>query len=191
MVVKHLVTADELWEMPEVPGKILELVDGEVVELPGAGVLHNLIVNRAGELLRPFVRERDLGLVLTDGTGCVLRRSPDRVIVPDVFFISWERLPGARAPEGYCPVPPDLAVEVVSPNDRAADVRDKVREYLEAGTRMVLVLWPGSRSATLHRPGADPRELGPGDELDCGDVLPGFRVRVADLFDVQTSRRRS
>lgn len=186
MSVKHLVTAEELWEMPEVPGKRFELVDGEVVEVPGASVEHNLIVNQIGDLLRPFVRQHGLGLVLTDGTGHIIRRTPDRVLLPDVAFVSWERLPGRRAPEGYSPVPPDLAVEIVSPNDRASEVHDKVREYLDAGTGMVLVLWPSSRSATVYEPGATARELGPDDELDGGDVLHGFRVRVADLFDIQT-----
>lgn len=191
MTARQKVTAEQLWEMPEVPGKRFELVDGKVVEVPGAGVQHNLIANQVSELIRPIVREGDPGLVLTDGTGHIIRRDLDRVLIPEVAFTSWDRLPEAWEPERYSPVPPDLAVEIVSPNDRADDVHDKVREYLDAGTRMVLVLWPGSRSATVYAQGADPREPGPDDELEGGDVLPGFRVRVSDLFEVQTSRRPS
>lgn len=185
MTVKQLLTAEELWEMPEIPGKRFELVDGELVEAPAAGLLHNLIVGLAYERLRPFVQERGLGLVFTNGTGCVIRRQPDRMLIPDVSYLSWDQMPGRRAPEGYSYVSPDLAMEVVSSNDRVAAVLDNVREYLETGTRMVLVLCPNSRTITVYEPGVPMRELGPDDELDCGEVLPGFRVRVADLFDVQ------
>jgi Uma2 family endonuclease len=82
---------------------------------------------------------------------------------------------------------PDLAVEVVSPNDRANDVQEKVGEYLAAGTRLVWVLWPRSRSVSVHAGRGVTHELGPDEELDGGEVLPGFRVRVANLFEVDTS----
>ena len=182
------ITADELWQMPEAPGKRFELADGELVELPGAGGLHNLIVGVVYGLLRSFVLQGRLGPVFSDGAGYLLRRDPDLLRIPDISFVSWDRLPGGRVPEGYMPAAPDLAVEVVSPNDRAADVHDKVREYLDAGCRMVLVLWPGSRSATVHEQGGLVRDLGPEAELNGGGVLPGFRVRVGELFEVQESR---
>ncbi len=79
---------------------------------------------------------------------------------------------------------PDLAVEIVSPNDRADDINDKVHEYLEAGARLVWVFWPRRRAVMVHEPDQPIHELGPDDFLDGGDVLPGFRVRVADLFAV-------
>ncbi len=82
----------------------------------------------------------------------------------------------------FCPVPPDLAVEIVSPNDRFSDVQAKVREYLAAGTRLVWVVWPEGRSVIVH--GADGVvELGPEDVLSGADVLPGFEVRVGQLFE--------
>lgn len=153
-----------------------------MVEVPGAGMLHGLIAALVYDLLRAFVRERDLGLVLPDGVGYLLDRRPDLLRIPDVSFVSWQRIPEEGASEGFWPFAPDLAVEVVSPNDRAEDVRDKVREYLAAGARLVWVLWPKHRSVTLYAAGGATRDLRPDAELDGGDALPGFRVPVAALF---------
>jgi Uma2 family endonuclease len=188
MSVKQRVTIEELWEMPEKPGVRYELARGELVEVPGAGALHGLIVAFIYDLIRDFVRGQDLRLVFGDGVGYVLGRDPDRLRIPDVSFISWERVPAEGAPEGFWPGAPDLAVEVVSPNDRAEDVHDKVREYLDAGVRLVWVVWPRRRSVSVHTGAAMAHELGPDDELDGGEVLPGLRARVADLFAVRRIR---
>jgi Uma2 family endonuclease len=182
---KKLLTAEDLWEMPEVPGKRFELVKGELVEMPAAGGTHGLIVKIVLRRLDPFVVADDLGEVFGDGVGYIISRDPDVVRVPDVSFIARERLPAGGVPEGFIPFAPDLAVEIVSPNDRAQEVHAKVREYLAAGTRMVLVLWPKDRAATAYGPGMEARELGPEDEWDGGDVLPGFRARVGELFAVE------
>lgn len=188
MSVRQLMTAEELWELPEKPGVRHELVDGELVEMPGAGALHNLIAALVYGLLRDFVRARDLGLVFTDGVGYIVGRGPDRVRIPDASFVSWERVPEGGVPEGFWPLAPDLAVEVVSPNDRADDVHGTVREYLDAGARLVWVLWPRRRSVSAHTPDGMGHELGPAALLDGGDVLPGFRAGVAELFDVRRNR---
>jgi Uma2 family endonuclease len=188
MTVKQLVTAEELWEMPEVPGKRFELVRGELVEMPGAGGVHGLLVRLLLRILDPFVVAHDLGEVFADGVGYIIHRHPDVVRIPDVSFIARARIPEGGIPESYIPFAPDLAVEIVSPTDRAEDVYGKVREYLEAGTRMVWVAWPRYRSVVVYTPNANPRELGPDDELDGGEVLPGFRVRVSELFNVVPHR---
>jgi len=188
MIVKLQTTAEELWEMPEKPGVRYELVGGELIELAGAGALHNLIVGVLYKLLDAFVQSGDLGLTFTDNTGYILRRGPDVVRIPDLSFVSWERVPTDGVPEGYMPVAPDLAVEIVSPNDRADDVHDKVREYQQAGVRLVWILWPKHGSATVHEHGVIARELGPDDVLDGGDVLLGLRLRVGALFEVRRSR---
>ena len=188
MGAKQLVTVEELWALPEKPGVRYELVAGELVEAPAAGALNGLIAALVYELLRAFVRERDLGLAFTDGVGYILDRDPDLLRIPDVSFIAWARVPEEGVPEGFWPGTPDLAVEVVSPHDRADDVHDKVREYLESGTGLVWVLWPKRRSVTAHTPDGVTREFNPDDELLGGDVLPGFRVRVAELFAVQSQR---
>lgn len=182
MSVRQLVTAEQLWEMPEVPGKRFELVDGEVVELPGAGALHGKIVLLICKIIDTFAAERRLGETSPDGVSYILSRDPDRVRIPDVSFVSVERVPESGVPEGFWPFAPDLAVEVVSPADRADDVHDKALEYIACGARLVWVVWPKHRSVTVHVAGGVIRELGPDAELDGGDVLPGFNVRVADLF---------
>lgn len=188
MRVKQKMTVEELWEMPEKPGVRYELVEGELVEVPGAGVLHSLIVGLVYKLIDAFVIERDIGLVFPDGTGYVIRRDPDLLRIPDVSFVSWESVTEEGVPEGYWYTAPVLAVEVVSPNDRADDVHDKVREYLDAGTRAVWVMWPKQRSVTAYSPDGTARELGPDEQLDGGDALPGFRVRVGELFEVRGRR---
>lgn len=185
MSVKQRVTAEELWEMPEIPGKRFELVRGELVEVPGTSALHNFIAAILYRMIDAFVRPRRLGIVATDGASYLIARQPDVLRIPDVSFVSRERVPGGGIPKGYWPFAPDLVVEVVSPSDRAADLRDKVREYLNAGTRLVWVAWPEDRSVTVYGAGGEVRELGEGDELDGGEVLPGFRAPVADLFTVE------
>lgn len=185
---QRLMTAEDLWEMPEVPGKRFELVEGDIVEAPGAGMLHNLNVGLIYKLIDTYVQEQHLGLVFTDGTGYVLRRQPDVVRIPDVSFVSWERLPEGDVPEGYGTGSPDLAVEIVSPGDRAEEVHDNVLGYLDAGTQMVWVLWPKRQSVTVYESGRVGRELGPDDVLQGGEVLPNFQATVKELFEVRRTR---
>ncbi len=182
MTVKQRLTAEELWTMPEVPGKRFELVEGELIEMPGTGALHGFIVKSILLLLDAYVKRQRLGIVLGDGISYILSRDPDIVRIPDVSFVCRSRIPDGGPPEGYWPFSPDLAVEIVSPNDRFSDVQAKVREYLAAGTRLVWVVWPEGRSVIVHR--ADcVVELGPEDVLSGADVLPGFEVQVGQLFE--------
>lgn len=101
MSVKQLVTAEELWDMPEIPGKRLELVNGEVAELPGSGALQSLIATTLLRLLHQFVEGQDLGLVFPDGLGYVLRRNPDHLRIPDMSFIAWDRVPEGEITEWF------------------------------------------------------------------------------------------
>lgn len=187
MSVTQRMTAEDLWALPEVPGKQLEIVDGEVVEMPGAGAIHAVIAELVLRLLGACIRKQNLGLALPDNTAYVLRREPDLVRIPDVSFVSWSKVPTDGIPEGYWLLAPDVAVEIVSPGDTAQEVYRRVHDYLEAGTRMVWVLWPRHRSMTLYAQGGIIRELGPEDILDGGAILPGFNVPVKALFE--TPRR--
>ncbi len=182
MATTQLITTEQFWELPEVPGEQWELVRGELVEMPPPGAVHNLIVGLLYPLLYAFISKHRLGLVFGDNMGYVLRRGPDTVRIPDISFIAWEHIPASGIPEGAWQIPPDLAVEVVSPSDHAEDVYDKAREYVESGVRAVWVLWPKRRAVSLHTRDDKTAELGPADTLDGGEVLPGFTVRVADLF---------
>lgn len=188
MSTKQRITAEELWEMPEVPGKRLELVDGEVVEAARAGELHMAIVVLLFKLLDRFVEQHDLGIVRPDGLAYVLRRAPDQIRIPDVSFVAWDSVPEGDVSDRFWEGAPTLAIEVVSPNDRAVDIHQRVQDYLDAGSRQVWVLWPQTRSVSVYRPDADTRELGPDHLLDGGDVLPGFDARVGDLFAIRRRR---
>lgn len=188
MAITQRISVEQLWDMPDVPGKRLELVDGEVVEMPGAGELHMAIVILLFKLLDQFVDDHDLGLVRPDGLAYVLRRDPDQVRIPDVSFVEWDSVPEGEISEGFWEGAPTLAVEVLSPNDRADDIYERVQDYLAAGSSQVWVLRPRQRSVSVYRPDADTRELGPDAALDGRDILPGFRVRVGDLFDVRRGR---
>lgn len=185
MSVKQLMSAEELWTMPEVPGKRFELINGELREVPGAGGLHGLIVVKLIQIFLAITQGNKKGRVFADGVSFVLRTAPDTVRVPDVSYIAPEHIPATGIPVSYIRQAPDLAIEVVSPEDRATELREKARDYLEAGTMQVWVLWPGERTVTVYMQGHMPSEFGPEDTLDGGDLLPGFRVKVADLFDVE------
>jgi Uma2 family endonuclease len=189
MSVKHQVTAEELWAMPEVPGVCLELIDGEVVAVSPASVRHGLIAGMVHDAVKHHVRQHDLGLVMGGSVGYVLRHDPDQVRVPDVSFLAWDNAPSSDDMDRFVQGAPTLAVEVVSPNDRANDIRERVQDYLEAGTPQVWVLWPQRTSISVYTSGTDTRELGSDASLDGGDVLPGFTVRVGDLFEIPRRRR--
>ncbi|MCS7256985.1 MAG: Uma2 family endonuclease [Thermomicrobium sp.] len=179
---ERVLTAEDLETLPEQPGIRYELHEGKLVEMPGAGGIHAAIVVRLVLLLHQFVTSRRLGFVFGDGLGYILRRNPDTVRIPDVSVVRRERVPVEGIPEGFWPGAPDLAVEIVSPHDRAEEVHERVRDYLGAGTRLVWVLWPKSRTVTVYWPDGTARELGPDEKLTGGDVLPGFDVTVSELF---------
>jgi len=117
----------------------------------------------------------------------VLDRDPDQVRIPDVSFVAWSDVPGDGVPEWFWEGPPTLAVEVISPNDRAVDIHWKVRDYLNAGVHLVWMLWPQQASVAVYDHGTQ-RELDADDHLGGGDALPGFTVRVGDLFEVRRRR---
>jgi Uma2 family endonuclease len=184
-VEQKLMTAEELWELPEVPGKGFELVDGEVAEVSPAGAEHTRIMFMLAQRLENFVSRNGFGVVMPEGLGFVLRRDPDLVREPDVSFIAAASVPDEGLPKGFWEGPPTLAVEIVSPHDRATEIHDRVQDYLEAGTRLVWVLWPSKRSVSIYRPDAGMHELRHNLQLDGGDVLPGFTVQVSDLFEIR------
>jgi Uma2 family endonuclease len=182
-VEQKMMTAEDLWEKPEIPGKRFELVDGELVEMPGAGMVHNLIAAVIYGFIRDFVQANDLGWAFTDGLGYVLSRDPDQVRIPDASYLAHERLPDGRVVESFAPAAPNLAVEVVSPNDSATELQEKVQDYLDAGIQAVWIVWPKLRSVTVHLPDGSSRVRGVGSDLEGGDILPGFSIPIASIFE--------
>jgi Uma2 family endonuclease len=174
------ITAEEFWKL--YGDRSRELVAGEVMELAPGSVEHGEIAGDALFVLKVFVRKNpQIGKVFANDTGFLLTRNPDTVRGPDIAFVRKERLTNLPR-EGFFPGAPDLAVEVVSPNDLAQDVERKVQEYLSAGTAMVWVMYPETKDVTIYRPGGQARVLSEKDALDGADVLPGFACKVAELF---------
>jgi Uma2 family endonuclease len=160
-----------------------ELVRGKVVREPPAGFEHGHLAARIGALLSRFVDEHQLGVVVGAETGFVLADAPPLVRAPDAAFVVAARLPPVTTRiKGFARLAPDLAVEVVSPSNTAAEIRQKVRDYLDAGTRVVWVLDPSDETVRVFRPGADPEVRRGRHDLDGDDVLPGLRISVAAVF---------
>jgi Uma2 family endonuclease len=181
MATRLLTTADELLLMPR-DGVRRELVDGELQEMSPAEFGHGRVAANVAFELASHVRAAKLGIVVAAETGFKLANNPDTVLAPDAAFVSHERASGIDYQGGYWPGAPDLAVEVVSPGDRARKVEAKAFAWLDAGTRMVIVVHPSRRSATVYRGRGDVTVLSENDTLDGGDVVPGLTLPVRDLF---------
>jgi Uma2 family endonuclease len=173
-------TADDLLRLPD--GKRFELVDGQLVE-KDVGFQSGRIAGRMFFLLKAHCDKNYLGWVLPSEVGYqCFRDDPQRVRKPDVSFIAAGRLPAGEEPQGHCRLAPDLAVEVVSPNDYFSEVTQKAQEYLKAGVRLVWIIDPPTHSVWIRRPDGPGATLGPSDELSGEEVVPGFRCKVDDLF---------
>jgi Uma2 family endonuclease len=167
--------------MPEEDAYRVELVRGRVVREPRPGGKHGWLTGRLVARLESFAQERRLGIAVTE-TGFLLSVEPPTVRGPDAAFIARESLPAEGAPNGFWTRAPELAVEVVSPSNTAAEIQEKVLEYLESGSRLVWVVDPATRTVAAYRSREDIRLLTEDDVLESADVLPGFRLAIADLF---------
>lgn len=177
----RLVTAEELARYQEDDYRY-ELVDGRVVRMNPPGGRHGHLALNIGALLRDHVKKLGLGAVMVE-SGFTLARNPDTVRGPDVSFVRKEQIPQAGLPHGFWEGAPDLAVEVVSPDNRGAALRSKVGDYLARGVVVVVVIDPEKESLTVHRRLSAPITLTPGNELDLDDVVEGFRCQVREIFD--------
>ncbi|MCE2399371.1 Uma2 family endonuclease [Candidatus Poribacteria bacterium] len=154
-----------------------EYVKGELIPMPPTSVEHGYISVNLSSLLHLYVRENQLGRVLSE-TGF---RVGERVLISDIAFISTDRIP--IDPSKASPVPPDLAVEVVSPSDTLRRVEEKVFAYLEAGTQLVWVLSSTFKTVTVYRSETDITVLTRNDTLSGEEVVKGFSCQVAELFE--------
>jgi Uma2 family endonuclease len=158
-----------------------ELVRGEVRVMSPAGRSHGKVALRLGRRLGDYVDERGLGEAYGAETGFRVSSDPDTVLAPDASFVRRERLE-ELSEEGLIDGPPDLAAEVISPRDSFSAVEEKVFHWLAAGCRMVIVVNPRRRTATIHRSPTDVQPLTENDVIDGGDVVPGWTLPLRDLF---------
>ena len=179
-----LMTAEDLLLRPPADdGRRYELVRGELQEMAPTGGSHGKVAFTIASIIATHIRGKDIGEGFTAEAGFVIGRNPDSVRAPDVAFVSKERLGGGRVPDGFVEVAPDLAVEVVSPSDTAAAMNAKVEEYFNAGTRLVWVVYPATRSVMVYRSLREIEVLHEGAELDGRPVFNDFGSPVGDLFE--------
>ena len=176
----QLMTADELLAMPD-DGYRYELIQGELSRTMSAGFAHGAYAVNIASEMRAYASPRNLGTAATDPT-CLLATNPDHARIPDAAFVRQERMLPLDEMSGALMGAPDIAVEVISPNDRLTQVAAKAAEWLGYGARMVIVVNPRNRTVQVHTPDGV-ISLTEGDTLDGGDVLPGWSMPVADIFE--------
>lgn len=194
-VLPALLTADEFMSIAGRREARFELVRGAVRSMSPTSGKHGVVGANLLERLSPFVRARRLGRALPDNVGFLLplpldlqRRSADgeprdTVRSPDVAFIRRDRIPPAGFEDGWVPLAPDFAVEVLSPDETTSDTNEKLDDYRAAGTLLLWVVDPRKRLVAVYAADGPTRWFRSGDTLDCGDVIPGFTIAVDDLFE--------
>lgn len=177
--IRRTTTAAELLAAGDI-GRC-ELIRGELVMMSPAGGEHGRIAMLMAIEIGGFVLKHRLGDVYAAETGFHIEAMPDTVRAPDVAFIAAARSKATRTRK-FIRGAPDLVVEVLSPEDRPRQVREKFKQWIDSGVRLAWVVDPDERSVTVHRPMQRAVSLGIADVLCGDDVLPGFELKVADIF---------
>jgi Uma2 family endonuclease len=176
----ELIGAQSYARLPD-DGWRTELVRGRVVREPQPGFEHGRLQARIVELLRNHIREVGLDLICVGNVGALVAEDPDTVRGPDVAVVRRDRVPAGSGP-GFLRGAPDLAVEVVSPSNSAAELQEKVAEYLGGGARCVWVVYPATRTVVVNDSVRTATVIRHDEPLLAGDVLPGLPFTVGDLF---------
>jgi Uma2 family endonuclease len=175
----HELTPDDVLAMP---GDVLyELVDGRLVEV-NVGAISSRVAGNITKLLMIHCDSPLIAHVFPEHGYTCFPGKRNRMRRPDVSLVLAERMTPELFAEGFTPVRPDLAVEVISPNDIASDLGEKLDDYYAAGIPLIWIVYPEARRVHVFRWDGPPALLGPDDELTGEDILPGFRCRVADFF---------
>lgn len=182
MATTRLMTIEDLIELEDTPGRY-DLIRGELVRMPPAQTEHVDFAAAVVARLYLHAYENKAGRVYTAEPGFVLARDPDVLVAPDAAFVRRDRLPPPGQRSGFFRLVPDIVLEVVSPSDRQRDVSNKVGEYLDAGASLVWVVEPNRRQVVVYSSDRTARILTVDDYLDGGDVLPGFQMPVAEIFE--------
>ena len=181
MATKTLLTVADYAALDEPEGVRYELSEGELIVTPSPNYFHNRIRDGLNRLMA-FVETRNLGSVVSEMD---FQLAGDTVRRPDVAFISAERLRGIDLEQVPLPLAPDLAIEVVSPSDRAGDLLLKVSQYLAAGTKAVWLFYPNTRLAYRYLPGKlepEVRSAEAGHKFEEPELLPGFSIPLSQIF---------
>jgi Uma2 family endonuclease len=181
--INSAVTGEELLNMGEIGPA--ELIKGEIIEQMPTGHLHGYLEFLIANLLFNFVRKHNLGRVIGGESGVYTSRNPDTVRGMDVAYISHGRF--ARASHtGFLDVAPELIVEIMSPNDRWIDIQEKLAEYFGIGVQIVWLIDPQMEQVHVYRSLDDVRRLTAENELTAPEILPGFSVPIAEIFESES-----
>jgi Uma2 family endonuclease len=175
---EKLVTGEDLLAMGDIGP--CELIDGRIVHMTPTGDEHGTIEFNLGRELSAFVRKNKLGRVTGGEVGIYIRRRPDRIRAADIAYISAKR--SARPVKGFLEVAPELVVEIMSPEDRWQDIRDKLADYFSIGVEQVWIVEPQNRKVLIFSSTTDVEEHNEGDTLRGEGALEGFAMQVAELF---------
>ncbi len=175
-----LASEDDVVELHDHEDRLYELIDGILVEKT-VGAYESYLAVWLGHLLCTFLQENDLGIVL--GADGMMRLSPGLVRIPDVSFISWERLPDRKVPRTpFFDLAPDLAVEVISKSNTRKEMDRKLADYFAAAVRQVWYVYPDAREVHVYTSPEQFTVLGEQDTLTGGDVLPDFSLNLQQFF---------
>lgn len=177
---RRLVTVDDL-SRPGSPYDLGELWDGVWYVHEATKGLPGPVATRLSQLLLEHIGDRRLGWVTDSSQGYHLRKNPDRLLCPDVAFVSRARL-GKFPRDGWIPVAPDLAIEIVSKSDRWSAVLAKAGIWIAHGTRVAWVVDPWKRRAAVLRDDFGAEDVGPDGTLDASPVLPGLKIPLAEVL---------
>ena len=180
---EKLLTADDLLRLYS-EGIRGELIRGALCETMPTGVRHGHIVVNLTILLGGFIKPRRFGWIVASEVGFLLERDPDTVRAPDIAYISANRLPLDADVPGYYEGAPDLAIEIISPNDSPRELYHKARMWISFGVPLVWVVDPENRAIEVHRPNQPVLRLAEDDTLDGSEALPGFSCPVRDVFEL-------
>src|SRR5262245_46992955 len=168
--------------------RLCELIDGVLVE-KAMGTRESLIAGLLLHYLWDFLQSRDLGIAL--GADGMLRLQPGLVLIPDVSYISFRRLPGGELPdEPIAPLSPDLAAEVLSPSNTKKEIERKLREYFRSGTRLAWVIDPKTETAEVYKSPTKKRHVAKEGMLEGEKLLPGLCIPLRSIFVVPRAKRR-
>lgn len=160
-----------------------ELIRGDLIMMSPASPVQGHYASRLNHALWGYVDEHNLGEVYTVEPGFELQSEPEQVVrAPDLAFVCQDRIPSPDQQAGFWPIAPDLVVEIISPSETAQEILEKVHDYLAAGTRLIWLVYPKTRVVVEYQSLTQIRHLGIDDTLEGGDVIPGFRYPLKNLF---------